>query len=312
MLGLVGFSGDSAAQSWPSKPITIIVPFAAGGAPDIIARFVAQDLTDRLGQRVLVENRVGAAGDIGAAAVARSAPDGYTFLMGTNAPIIVNKLLRTEPGSFDPETMLTPIIVMGTSAQMIAASPTAPWKTINELVAAAKAKPGELTAGAAGLGTTGHLTIELLMQRTGAKLTVIPYRGTPPMADIVNGQLAIAATPAIAYLQLVNQGTLQALAVTSAKRSKLLPKVPTVQEGGLPGFESSTWYVLAAPTGTPLAVIERLNTELNAYLKAPAGQKMLVDFDVDGAGGTPQTAKDFIVSEAEKWRAVIKAGNIKL
>jgi tripartite-type tricarboxylate transporter receptor subunit TctC len=290
----------------------MVVPFAAGDAPDIIARFIAQDLSDRLGQRVVVENRVGAAGDIGAASVGRSSPDGYTLLLGTNAPIIVNKLLRTDPGGFDPEAMLAPVIVVGTSAQMIATSPTAPWQTIADLVAAAKQKPGELTAGAAGLGTTGHLTIELLMQRTGSKFTVVPYRGTPPMADIVNGQLAIAATPAVAYMQLVNAGTLRALAVTSTSRSKLLPAVPTVQEGGLPGFESSTWYVLAAPTGTPTAVIERVNAELNAYLKSPTGQKMLYDFDIQGGGGTPQAAKEFIVSEAAKWRAVIQSGNIKL
>jgi tripartite-type tricarboxylate transporter receptor subunit TctC len=313
VLGLVALPNGTAAQSWPSKPITMIVPFSAGGAPDIIARFIAQDLTERLGQRVLVENRVGAAGDIGAAAVAKSRPDGHTLLLGTNAPVIVNKLLKeAAPGAFDPETMLEPVIVVGTSAQMLASSPATSWKTVGELAEAAKAKPGVLTAGVAGLGTTGHLTIEMLMQRTGTKFTVVPYRGTPPMADIVNGQLAVAATPSIAYLQLVNQGVLRALAVTSPNRSKLLPAVPTVAEGGLPGFESSTWYVLLAPTGTPSPVIGRLNTELNAYLKSPAGQKMLADFDVEGAGGPAQAAKDFIASEAAKWRAVIKTGNIKL
>ena len=150
------------------------------------------------------------------------------------------------------------------------------------------------------------------MQRTNARLTVVPYRGTPPVADLVNEQLGIVATPSIAYLPSVNQGLLRALAVTSAKRSRLMPDVPTVDESGLSGFESSTWYVLSAPAGTPQPVLDRLNAELNTFLKSPPGQKMLADFDVDGAGGSPQDAKAFIASEAVKWRAVIKAGEIKL
>jgi tripartite-type tricarboxylate transporter receptor subunit TctC len=300
------------AQSWPARPITLIVPFGAGGAPDIIARFVAQELSDKLSQKVVVENRTGASGNIGAGAVAKSAPDGHTLLLGTPNPIVINKLIEGAKQTFDPDSELTPIVVLGKSASVLVTSPKGSVKTLQDLIAAAKANPGKLNAGVPGLGTSSHIAMELLMQLTGTRFAAIPYRGTPPMADIVGGQLDVAITPTIAYISLIKEGALRPLAVTSLVRSVQAPDVPTVQETGLKGFEATTWYVLMAPAGTPAAVISRLNGIVNDYLKSPAGQKMLVQFDVAAGGGTPQAAKDYLSSEVEKWRPIVKAANFKM
>jgi tripartite-type tricarboxylate transporter receptor subunit TctC len=300
------------ADTWPSHPITIICPFGAGGAPDIIARFVAKELTEKLGQNVVVENRTGASGNIGAGAVAKSAPDGYTLLLGTPSPIVINKMLEGNNQSFDPDTDLTPIIVIGGSASVMVTSPKSSFHTIPELIAAAKAKPNSMNAGVPGLGTSSHLAMELFMGLTGTHLTVVPYRGTPPLSDVMSGQLDVAITPTIAYISLINDGQLRPLAVTSPERSVLAPNVPTLDELGLKGYEATTWYVIMAATGTPPAIIGRINGILNAYLKSEAGQKMLKQFDVAAGGGTPQAAKDYLVSEISKWRPIVKQANFKM
>lgn len=300
------------AQSWPSRPITMICPFGAGGAPDIIARFVAQELGDKLGQKVVVENRTGASGNIGAGAVAKSAPDGYTILLGTPSPIVINKMIEGNRQSFDPDTELTPIVVIGASASMMATSTKSSINTVQDLIAAAKAKPGSVNAGVPGLGTSSHLAIELFMRLTDTKFTVVPYRGTPPLADLMSGQIDIGITPTIAYISLINDGQLRPLAVTSPERSVQAPNVPALNELGLKGYEATTWYVLMAPTGTPPAIIDRINEIVNAYLKAENGQKMLKQFDVAAGGGTPKAAKDYVASESEKWRPIVKAANFKL
>jgi tripartite-type tricarboxylate transporter receptor subunit TctC len=300
------------AQSWPARPITLICPFGAGGAPDIIARFVAQELGDKLGQRVVVENRTGASGNIGAAAVAKSAPDGYTILLGTPSPIVINKLIEGTKQSFDPDTELTPIVVIGASASIMVTSPKSSVNTVQDLIAAAKAKPGTLNAGVPGLGTSSHLAMELFMRLTDTKLAAVPYRGTPPLADLVSGQLDVAITPTIAYISLINEGQLRPLAVTSPERSGLAPSVPTLDELGLKGYEATTWYILMAATGTPPAIVDRINDIVNAYLKAENGQKMLKQFDVAAGGGTPKAAKDYVTSEVDKWRPIVKAANFKM
>jgi tripartite-type tricarboxylate transporter receptor subunit TctC len=300
------------ADKWPSHPVTIICPFGAGGAPDIIARFVAKELTEKLGQNVLVENRTGASGNIGAGAVAKSAPDGYTLLLGTPSPIVINKMLEGNTQSFDPDTELTPIIVIGASASVIVTAPKSPVHSVQELIAAAKAKPNSMNAGVPGLGTSSHLAMELFMRLTGTQFTVVPYRGTPPLSDVSSGQLDVAITPTIAYISLINDGQLRPLAVTSLERSVLAPNVPTLDGVGLKGYEATTWYVIMAATGTPPAIVDRINGILNAYLKAEAGQRMLKQFDVAAGGGTPQTAKDYLVSEVSKWRPIVKAANFKM
>ena len=294
----------AAAQSWPTRPITLICPFGAGGAPDIIARFVAQELSDKLGQKVVVENRTGASGNIGTAAVAKAAPDGYTILLGTPSPLVINKLIEGTKQSFDPDTELTPIGVIGKSASILVTSPKSNAKTLQDLIAAAKANSGS--------STSSHIAIEALMQVTGTKFTAIPYRGTPPLADVLGGQIDVAITPTIAYISLINEGALQPLAVTSLERSAQAPSVPTVHELGYKDFEATTWYVLMAPSGTPPAIIDRINEITNAYLKSEGGQKMLVQFDVAAGSGTPKAAKEYLTSEIEKWRPIVKAANFKM
>jgi tripartite-type tricarboxylate transporter receptor subunit TctC len=302
----------AAAQSWPTRAITLICPFGAGGAPDIIARFVAQELGDKLGQKVVVENRTGASGNIGTAAVAKAAPDGYTILLGTPSPLVINRLIEGTKQSFDPDTELTPIGVIGKSASILVTSPQSKAKTLQDLIAAAKANSGGLNAGVPGLGTSSHIAMELLMQVTGTKFAAIPYRGTPPLADLLGGQIDVAITPTIAYISLINEGALRPLAVTSLERSAQAPGVPTMHELGYKEFEATTWYVLMAPTGTPPAIIDRINEITNAYLKSEGGQKMLVQFDVAAGGGTPQAAKEYLTSEVEKWRPIVKAANFKM
>jgi tripartite-type tricarboxylate transporter receptor subunit TctC len=305
-------SSIATAETWPTRPITLICPFGAGGAPDIIARFVAQELGDKLGQKVVVENRTGASGNIGTAAVAKAAPDGYTLLLGTPSPLVINRLIEGTKQSFDPDTELTPIGVIGKSASILVTSPQSKVKTLQDLVAGAKANPGGMNAGVPGLGTSSHIAMELLMQVTGTKFTVIPYRGTPPLADLLGGQIDVAITPTIAYISLINERALRPLAVTSLERSAQAPGVPTMQELGYKEFEATTWYILMAPTGTPPAIIDRINEITNAYLKSEGGQKMLVQFDVAAGGGTPQAAKEYLTSEVEKWRPIVKAANFKM
>jgi len=300
------------AETWPTRPITLICPFGAGGAPDIIARFVAQELGDKLGQNVIVENRTGASGNIGAGAVAKSPPDGYTLLLGTPGPVVINKLIEGAKQPFNPDTELTPIIVIGGSASIMVTSPKSSATTLQELIAEAKAKPSGLNAGVPGLGTSSHLAMELFMRLTGTKFTMVPYRSAPPLADLLSGQIDTGISPTIAYISLINDGQLRPLAITGAERSALAPNVPTLDELGLKGYSATTWYVIMAAAGTPAAIVDRINEIVNAYLKAENGQKMLKQFDVAAVGGTPKAAEDYLAGEVDKWRPIVKAANFKL
>jgi tripartite-type tricarboxylate transporter receptor subunit TctC len=290
----------------------MIVPFGAGGAPDIIARFVAQEMGDRLGQRVIVENRPGASGNLGAQAVARAAPDGYTILLGTPNPIVINKLIGGITQGFDPEKALSPIVILGKSASVIVTAKDAQATSLKQLLDNAKRDPGKLTVGVPGMGTSSHVAMELLMHLSNTKFSVVPYRGTPSPTDILSGQITVAITPTTGYISLVNEGALRALTVSSLKRSTQLPDVPTVQELGYPGFEATTWYVLMAPTGTPEQLIKTMNDVVNAYLASEKGKQMLQQFDVQAERGTPEEAKTFIAAEAVKWAPIVKAANIKM
>ena len=311
-LALLASPSLAFAQNWPSRPITMIVPFGAGGAPDIIARFVAQEMGDRLGQRVIVENRTGASGNLGAQAVARAAPDGYTILLGTPNPIVINKLIGGITQGFDPEKALTPIVILGKSASVIVTAKDAQATSLKQLLDNAKRDPGKLTVGVPGMGTSSHVAMELLMHLSNTKFSVVPYRGTPSPTDILSGQITVAITPTTGYISLVNEGALRALTVTSLKRSTQLPDVPTVQELGYPGFEATTWYVLMAPTGTPEPLIKTMNEVVHTYLASEKGKQMLQQFDAQAERGTPEEAKTFIAAEAVKWAPIVKAANIKM
>lgn len=309
--GLCAAPSLASAQAWPSRPVTIILPFAAGGGTDLLARALAVDLSERFGQQFVVDNRAGAGGNIGAAAVAKAAPDGYTILFGTPGPMANNKLMyKNMP--YDPETLL-PIVLIAKSPLIIAARASLPVKDIKELTEYAKANPGKLNVGVPGNGTLGHITALLVAKELGVSMTSVPYRGTALVVnDLLGGQVDLAADFMPSYVPLVKEGKIKGLAVTTAQRSSDLPDVPTVQDAGFKGFEATAWYALAAPPGTPADIIDKLNAATNAFLKSPKGQEALAKLSMQAVGGTPAELKAFIASELTKWGPVVKDANISM
>ena len=274
----------SGAQVWPAHPATLIIPFPAGGAMDLLGRAVAQDLTDKLGQPFVVDNRVGAAGNIGAMAAAKAPPDGYTVLMAGASSLALNKFMFAAM-PYDPEKELTPIVIVSKLPHIFVVNPKVEAKTLKELVDYARANPGKLNAGVPGAGTTAHITLEAFMAQTGAKMTVVTYRAEPQMlTDLVGGQLDFACTLTTSPGPHVQAGRLRALAVTSATRTQQLPDVPTVEQAGFPGFEAVAWFALAAPTGTPADIIDRINATVNAFLRGDKGKQDLNKLEL-AAGG---------------------------
>jgi tripartite-type tricarboxylate transporter receptor subunit TctC len=298
------------AQSWPTRPVTMIVPFPAGGATDLLARALGLELSEKFGQQFVIDNRTGATGNIGAAAAAKAPPDGYTILFSTPGPIALNQLM-SKSLPFDPQKDFTPIVLIAKSPHIFIARTSLPAKDIGELLVFAKANPGKINAGIPGNGTTAHISLELLLQQTGAKVTLVPYRGGVPMtADIIGGQIDIGADLISSQVAQVSGGQVRALAVTSSRRSEQLPNVPTVAESGFPGFEATAWFLLAVPAATPADIVQKINAVVNGWLHSDKGRKQLVTLDLQASGGTPQAAKAFIVSEIAKWEPVIKAANI--
>jgi tripartite-type tricarboxylate transporter receptor subunit TctC len=311
MLAATGAPSVASAQSWPARPVTIVVPYPAGIAPDIVGRLLAQELGDKLGQRFLIDNRTGASGDIGAMAVARAAPDGYTILLSTPYPIGLNKLMSPDL-KFDPERDFSPIVLIAKSPHIIVSGAASQPKDLKALIAYAKANPGKLNAGIPGTGTTAHIALEALLNLSGTMMTMVPYRGSPPVSDLVGAQIDIGVGLVPSYVSMVTGGQLRGLAVTSSKRSEQLPDVPTAEEAGFPGFEATAWYVLAAPTGTPPEVIQRINAVVNDYMRSEKGKQQFYTLDMQAAGGTPADASAFIASEMIKWAPIIKKANIKM
>jgi len=298
--------------AWPARPVTLIIPFPAGGAMDLLGRGVAQDLTDKLGQPFVVDNRVGAAGNIGAMAAAKAPPDGSTILMAGASSLALNKFMfATMP--YDPEKELTPIVIVSKLPHIFVVNPKVEAKTLKELVEYARANPGKLNAGVPGAGTTAHVTLEAFMAETGAKMTVVTYRAEPQMlTDLVGGQLDFACTLTTSPGPHVQAGRLRALAVTSTTRTQQLPEVPTVEQSGCPGFEATAWFALAVPTGTPVEIIQKINAAVNAFINGDKGKQDLRKLDSLPAGGTPEQTKAFIAAEIRKWGPIIKAANIRL
>ena len=302
----------SGTQAWPTRPVTLIIPFPAGGAMDLLGRSVAQDLTDKLGQQFVVDNRAGAAGNIGAMAAAKAPPDGYTILMAGAASLALNKFMFSNM-PYDAETELTPIVIVSRLPHIFVVNAKVEAKTLKELVDYAKANPGKLSAGVPGIGTTAHITLEAFMAETGAKMTVVPYRAEPQMlTDLVGGQLDFACTLTTSPRPHIQAGRLRALAVTSATRTQQLSDVPAVEQAGFPGFEATAWFALAAPTGTPADIIAKINTIANAFIRSAKGKEELSKLDSLPAGGTPEETKAFIAAEVRRWAPIIKAAKIQM
>jgi tripartite-type tricarboxylate transporter receptor subunit TctC len=304
--------GAGRAQDWPARPVTMVVPFPAGGNADIIARATAQALGEALGRQFVVDNRAGAGGNIGGAVVAKAAPDGYTLFFTTPAPVVLNKYIyKSLP--YDPDRDFTPVALVAKSPLIVAMRPGFPAKTMAEMIAYAKANPGKINVGHPGNGTLGHITSELIQQSADVKLTNVPYRGSAPlMTDLLAGQIDLAMDFMPTYVPLVEDRKVGALAVTTARRTAQLPDTPTVQEGGVKGFEATAWYAIVAPAGTPAAIVDTVNRTVNAFLASEKGRTTLERNTMQPGGGTPADLKAFMASETAKWRPVIEAAKIEM
>jgi tripartite-type tricarboxylate transporter receptor subunit TctC len=301
------------AQWQPSRAIRIVVPFAPGGQPDIVARALAEPLSKALGQAVIVENRPGAGGNIAAEAVAKSSADGHTLLMGTNGPLAVSPALyRSLP--YDPLKDLAPVTLVGTSPNLIAVNAAIGVATLRELVERARAEPGKLNFSSVGKGSVSQLSMELLNSVAGIRTVHIPYNGgSPAVTALLAGDVQILSLNPTALIAQVNAGKLKVVAQTSARRSPLIANVPTVAESGYPGFEADVWMAVMAPAKTPHEVIERLNAELVKIIRSPAMKEALWDRQwFDPIGSTPDEVAVRIRRESDKWSRTVKAAGIEL
>jgi tripartite-type tricarboxylate transporter receptor subunit TctC len=304
---------SKADDNWPSKPISLIVPYAAGGFADTRMRLLARELADELKTTVVVENKAGAGGVIGTAFLAKSKPDGYTIGSGNLAPLSVNPTLMPKNVSYNVQKDIAPVILIEESPLILSVNNKVPVKTVQELVALAKKEPGKLTFGSSGIGGAHHLSGELFATEAGLKLSHVPYKcGAPASADLMAGHIDMMFEMGYAAMPSIQSKKVHPLAVTSAKRLPLLPDVPTMDESGLKGFESYNWQGVIAPAGTPEPVIQKLNAAFNKILKKPEVQKAFDETGGQVAGGTPQEFAQFIQSETEKWAKVINAANVSV
>jgi tripartite-type tricarboxylate transporter receptor subunit TctC len=304
-------AATASAQPYPNRPVTLVVPFPPGGSTSIVARIVADKMSEALGQSIIIDNRGGAGGTIGTKAVAKTTPDGYTILLGYTGTLAIGPTLYPNAG-YDPRKDFAPVGLIGNAPNSLVVHPSFPAKSVQELIAYAKADPGKVNYGSAGVGTVSHVAGEYFATAAGIKLTHVPYRGTgPALADLIGGHIPMAFAPIPATHGPVSQGQLRGLAVTSATRSSLVPDLPTIAESGLPGFEASLFYGIVAPAGTPRPIIDKLNEALRASLTSDDVRKRLA---TDGAEPTPSTPEEYaahIDKDETRWSAVVKASGAK-
>ena len=300
-----------AADAYPAKPVRFVVAFPPGGGTDIIARSIAQKLAERIAQQVVVDNRPGAGGNIGTDIVAKSAPDGYTMLMGSAGPLAINASLFGKM-PFDPIKDLAPVTLAASTPNVLVVHPSLKAATVEELIALAKARPGEINFASSGHGTPAHLAGELFDSMAGVKMVHVPYKGAAPaLADLLGGQVQLMFSTMPPALPHVKDGKLRALAVTSAKRSPAAPELPTVDEIALPGFEANTWHGVVVPAGTPGAIVARLNREIVAILHLPDVVERLSGQGAEPVGSTPREFAAYIRAETVKWARVVRESGAK-
>jgi tripartite-type tricarboxylate transporter receptor subunit TctC len=303
---VLGFGGAAMAQPYPSHPVRIVVPYPAGGSNDIIARIVAQKLTERSGQPFLVENRGGASGNIGAEMVASSDPDGYTLLLTAPPPLTTNMALYKNL-KFDPSTAFAPVSLVASVPIVLVVHPSVPARTVNELVALAKAKPGTLDFGSSGNGSTNHLAGELLKSMAGIEIVHVPYKGAAPaMNDLIGGHIPMMFDNMPAVLPQVQAKLINAIAVAGAKRASAMPDVPTVAESGLAGFEASSWFGLVAPAKTPAPVLAKLQGEVASILQMPDVRKRLTELGAEPGTISGEAFGKYLHEETAKWSKIIR------
>jgi len=313
ILCAVLFSAPAAfAQSYPGKPVRIIVPYSAGGGTDIVARAVGQKLSEIWGQSVIVDNRAGASGMIGAEAAARASADGYTLLMATPAEVATNHHLYSKV-SYNPERDFAPITLVAVTPLVVAANPDVPAKNIQELVALARARPGTLGFATPGTGSTQHLSGEMLMSAAGIRLVHIPYKGAgQSIPDVVGGQVPLGIYGLLTISQQAKAGRLRVLAVTTLKRSSAAPDWPTLAESGFPGFDTSLWFGLLAPAATSKEIIVKIHTDVLRVLKLPDVRERIASQGADIVGNSPAEFATFIAAESAKYARIIKQAGVKL
>ena len=300
-------AGASTAQTtpWPNKPVKVVVAFTAGGTTDILARNVGQQLSEKLKQTFIIENKPGAGGNTGTESVVRAPADGYTLIVNSVGPIAVNPTLYAKL-AYNPLTDLVPIVQIADVPNVLVVHPSVPAKTVEEFVAYAKANPGKLNCGSTGIGTSSHLSCFILAKRAGFEAVHVPYKGADALRDLMAGRVQFMFATIPSVKQHIDSGALRAVAVSSAKRSRSMPNVPTVAERGYAGFEAGSWFGFFAPKGTPAEVVATLNKAVNEILDVPAFEAALIKEGADPVGGTPQQFAGFVQREFEKWRGVVR------
>ena len=308
-LALASVAGAAHAQAWPSKPVSLVVPFPAGGTTDVLARALAERLSPAIGQPVIVENKPGAGATIGADYVAKAKADGHTLLIGAVHHTIASSVYKKLP--YDFQKGFEPVTVIAMVPNMLVVNARTPAKNVNELVALIKAKPAEASYGSNGNGTAQHLIGTQFQQQTGTRLQHIPYKGSGPLAtDLLGGQILMSFDTITPVLPHIKAGKLRPLAVTTAKRSPALPDVPTLQEAGLKDFDIGTWFGVLAPVGTPKPVLDRLSAEATKIIQSPDFKKRMDDIGAQPVGNSPAEMAAQIRSETDKFSLLVKAGNV--
>jgi tripartite-type tricarboxylate transporter receptor subunit TctC len=300
----------SAQGTWPQRPVKMIVPFPAGGPTDVMTRVLSEKLTHAIGQSVVVENKPGAGGTIGADFVAKSAPDGYTLVMATGSTHSVGPYLGKVP--YDPVKDFAPVVYVGYATNILLVSPAIGVNNVRELIALAKKNPGQLNYSTSGIGSVAHLTSEMFAAQAGIKLTHVPYKGTQQsIPDLASGQVALLFDNVVTAKPHVDSKRLKGIAISSLQRSSIVPDIPTIDESGLPGFDSWNWFGIFAPAGTPRAVVERLNAEMNRILADAAVRERFRGLGFEVTGGTPAEFMAVMQSESQRWSKVIREANVK-
>jgi tripartite-type tricarboxylate transporter receptor subunit TctC len=310
MLALLAAGGAQAQQQgYPTKPVRMIVPFPPGGQTDVVARIMAQKMSEAFGQQVVVDNRTGAGGTIGAELGIKANPDGYTMLQISTSYTSSAALYKL---TYDPLADMTPVVMLGEIANMVTVNPKGAFKTVKELIAYAKANPGKINFGSGGTGSGNHLATEQFMQMTGIKMTHVPYKGsTAGVADLISGQLQLIFSGLTGMIPHHKAGRVRGIAVTSAKRSAAMPDLPTVGES-VPGYVSVSWSAIIGPKGLPKEVVARWNKEANRILQQPDVKEKLTVTGLDVVGGTPADLRKTMASDIATWKKVVKAANIQL
>ena len=309
-VALLGAAMSAPAQNYPTKPIHVIVGFGPGGVADLTCRVVAQKLSARLGQQVLIENRPSAGGIVAADAVAKAAPDGYTLLLLSNGNAVSASLFKSLP--YDTVADFAPVSTLGFFDIAMLAKGDSKWNSVKDVLAYTKANPGKLNIGTINIGSTQHLSAELFVSMTGINATIVPYKGSPDVLVALRGNDVQVAFDMLApIISQYKSGVVKVIAITSDRRFSGLPDIPTIAESGVPGYQASSWNAIAAPAKTPRAIIDRLNKEINTALAAPEVKSKLLELGVTAHGGTPDALKTLLTSDITKWRGVIERAKIE-